>query len=54
LCGELDAVPTERELLLHVLEHVCDGGIIIVHDGSLVFTWPDGGASRRIAAGHWG
>jgi hypothetical protein len=49
-----DDVYGERELLRQVVQHVADGGIIIVHAGSLVFTWPDGGASRRIQAGHWG
>lgn len=43
-----------RELLRVVFDHVRDGGIVIQHCGSLVLTWPDGGASRRIAAGHWG
>lgn len=37
-----------RLLLQCVLQHVADGGIIIEHDGGLVLTWPDGGASRRV------
>lgn len=37
-----------RLLLQLVLDHIADGGIIIEHDGGLVLTWPDGGASRRI------
>lgn len=37
-----------RLLLQLVLDHVADGGIIIEHDGGLVLTWADAGASRRI------
>lgn len=44
----------EGRLLQMVLEHVSSGGIVIRHAGSLVLTWPDGGVSRRLAAGHWG
>jgi hypothetical protein len=38
-----------RLLLQLVLDHVADGGIIIEHDGGLVLTWADGGASRRLS-----
>lgn len=37
-----------RLLLQCIIEHVADGGIIIEHDGGLVLTWTDGGASRRV------
>lgn len=50
LCDTAD----ERRLLQTAWDHVADGGIIIWHGGELVLTWPDGGASRRIANGHWG
>jgi hypothetical protein len=54
LAWVLDADPDERELLRDVVTHYAAGGIVLFHDGSLVFTWTDGGVSRRRAAGHWG
>ena len=41
----------ERELLRQVVEHYAAGGICLWHDGGIVYTWTDGGVSRRMAAG---
>jgi hypothetical protein len=46
-----DVLP-QRLLLRVVLDHIADGGIVVRHGGDLVLTWTDGGASRRLAAGH--
>jgi len=54
LADDLADVPGSREALRMVLEHLADGGIVIRHAGDYVLTWPDGGMSRRLAAGHWG
>lgn len=40
----------ERALLRDVLDHIAEGGIVISHGGDLVFTWTDGGVSRRAEA----
>ena len=48
ICERWVTVPGERELLLLILEHVADGGIVIEHAGEFVLTWSDGGVSRRL------
>jgi hypothetical protein len=52
LCDGSEDVYGQRELLRLVLEHVAAGGIVTIHCGDIVLTWTDGGASRRVAAGH--
>jgi hypothetical protein len=50
----LDDPTVERDRLELYVRHYLEGGTLLLSDGGVVLTWPDGGVARRRAAGHWG